>query len=516
MHKLEQAEAEMRAACDLDPHAVAPRILLARIYLNMGKSSDTEALYADLKAVAPDDPQAFQALGTYYLSLGQKEKALSEFQAVSKAHPKDNSTKAFLVETLIDLNRTADATPVIQEMLRSNSEDTRALVSQGRVFLSQGNYAAAQETLQKAIKAQPDSAIAYFLLGSAQQSSGLPDAARISFSKALDLHPQMAAASAALAGLAVRNGDYAEASRQAEMACKSDPDLPSANVASAQAMIARGALLEAEAILLEVLKADPASVPAWSLMLNVYVRQSRGREAVQRLAKPVEDYPQTAGLHFLLGLAYFSANDMQHAEASTRKALELDAKTPDAHTLLANIAFAKGLPGEAKAHLRTAIAAFPRNLMNYMALVTQYEKEGNWTEATRLCETAHEIDRTSPMVAAELTFLYLEHGGNVNAAVSLAQIAKQKMPDSPITADALGWAYYKLGLIPSAVAQLKESSQKVPGNPIYQYHLGMAYLAARQFDQAGQSLRAALRTDPQFPYAAHARAALEQTARGIH
>jgi Tfp pilus assembly protein PilF len=42
----------------------------------------------------------------------------------------------------------------------------------------------------------------------------------------------------------------------------------------------------------------------------------------------------------------------------------------------------------------------------------------------------------------------------------------------------------------------------------------MAYMASRQFDLARQSLRAALRTDPQFPYAADAKAALEQMSKG--
>jgi tetratricopeptide (TPR) repeat protein len=114
------------------------------------------------------------------------------------------------------------------------------------------------------------------------------------------------------------------------------------------------------------------------------------------------------------------------------------------------------------------------------------------------------------MVAAELAFLYLEHGGNVNSAVALAQVAKQKMPESPVTADALGWAYYKLGSFDSALVQLKESAQKVPNNPIYHYHLGMAYMAARQFNPARKSLRAALQADPHFPYAADARTALEK------
>jgi tetratricopeptide (TPR) repeat protein len=145
-----------------------------------------------------------------------------------------------------------------------------------------------------------------------------------------------------------------------------------------------------------------------------------------------------------------------------------------------------------------------------MALVTLYEKENNWEESRKLCEKAHEIDSNAPMVADELAFIYLEHGGDVNTAVSLAQLAKQRLPDSPVTADALGWAYYKIGSIASAVEQLEESCQKAPGNPIYRYHLGMAYIAAKRFSSAEQSLHAALRTDPHFPYASEAQTAMDR------
>jgi tetratricopeptide (TPR) repeat protein len=128
--------------------------------------------------------------------------------------------------------------------------------------------------------------------------------------------------------------------------------------------------------------------------------------------------------------------------------------------------------------------------------------------AKKLFDKAHEIDPKSPYVSAELAFLYLEHGGDINMAVSLAQMAKQNLPDSPMTADALGWAYYKLGSADLAIAQLKESTTKAPGNPVYQYHLGMAYLSARRTDLAARSLRMALKDDPNFPDAANAESAL--------
>ena len=363
------------------------------------------------------------------------------------------------------------------------------------------------------MKATPNSANGYYFLGVAQAAAGFADAARASLTRALELQPKMAAAASALAGIAVTSGDYAEASRQHEKAHETDPGSPANEIPGAQLLIAKGDLRGAEATLQNTLKRNPTSLPALALLLKVDAAQGRGEEAVGRLTSLVQKSPQNAGLHFLLGLAYFNLKNLQDAEASVRRALNLDPKTPDAYTLLANIAFAKGSLEEAKSHLKMGIATFPRNINNYIALTTEYEKEGNWEEAKRSCEKAHEVAPASPMVADELAFLYLEHGGDVNVAVALAQGAKQNLPDSPITSDALGWAYYKLGAVDSALVQLKESSQKVPNNPIYQYHLGKAYIAARQPGLAQQSLRAALQIDPHFPYVEDARATLEKLAK---
>jgi tetratricopeptide (TPR) repeat protein len=514
--KLAEAETAMRAACDLDSRSVQTRIILGRIYLAMGRTADAENIYAKLKTIAPDDPAAYQSLGLFYSSTNQKDKAAAEFLALLKRYPKDNSIRANLLETLLDLNRIQDAAPLAQKLLGANPNDARGLSAQGRIQLAQAQYDQAIATFQKAIKSAPDLAFSHYFLGVAQQATGFPDLAKASFTRALELQPQMSAAAAALASLAARNGNPDEALRLAENARRTNPGSPATSLASAQAFLAKGNLRQASAVLQDALARDPASLPALATLLNLEVREGRAAESVRRLAGLIQQDPQNASLHFLQGLAYFSLKDMGRAETSVRQALKLDPYTPGAYTLLGNIALAKGAPDEAKSHFRTAIAAHPRNLLNYMALVTQYEREGNWEEAKRLCEKAHEIDTNSPLVAAELAFLYLEHGGDVNTAVSLAQIAKQKLPDSPITTDALGWAYYKLGSMDSALAQLKESSRKVPDNPTYHYHLGMAYLAAHQSDLALRSLQAALRTDPQFLYAANARAALEQISKGVH
>jgi predicted Zn-dependent protease len=70
-----EGEAELRAAIELDPHAVLPRLSLAQVYLATGKMADAEKLCAELKTIAPDNPEAYRALGLFYIFTGQKEKA---------------------------------------------------------------------------------------------------------------------------------------------------------------------------------------------------------------------------------------------------------------------------------------------------------------------------------------------------------------------------------------------------------------------------------------------------------
>lgn len=106
--------------------------------------------------------------------------------------------------------------------------------------------------------------------------------------------------------------------------------------------------------------------------------------------------------------------------------------------------------------------------------------------------------------------IYAEYGGNIDVALSLAQAAKEQVPDNANISDTLGWIYYKKNLFGTAITYLKEAAEKNPKQPTIRYHLGMAYYKDGKKELAGQELRETLQLDPNFEKAAEIKKVLAE------
>jgi len=103
------------------------------------------------------------------------------------------------------------------------------------------------------------------------------------------------------------------------------------------------------------------------------------------------------------------------------------------------------------------------------------------------------------MAANNLAYLLLEHGGDANLALSLAQTARRGMPKAGATADTLAWASYHVGAYDTARKLLEDASAGQPGNATYHYHLGMTYLKLNQGARGKAELEKALKLNPDGP-----------------
>ena len=116
------------------------------------------------------------------------------------------------------------------------------------------------------------------------------------------------------------------------------------------------------------------------------------------------------------------------------------------------------------------------------------------------------------IAANNLAYILLEHGGDPNLALSLAQTGRKGMNDSPNSADTLAWAYYHTGAYSVAAPLLEEAVKKVPTNPTYRYHLGMVYQKLNDNAKARSAFEAAIKAKPDSPAADSARKALSGLA----
>ena len=92
---------------------------------------------------------------------------------------------------------------------------------------------------------------------------------------------------------------------------------------------------------------------------------------------------------------------------------------------------------------------------------------------------------------------------------TLAQTARQKMPDSPGSADTLAWAYYHKGTYGFARDLLEDAVKSDPGSAAMQYHLGMVYVKMMDKSNAAIHFRKAISLAPDSPAAKDAKAALQ-------
>src|ERR1700733_4990142 len=92
------------------------------------------------KPPPPADPQAYRALGLFYASTGERDKAIAEFRSVASSKPKDASVAGNLVELLLDANQVEEAKQLNEGILKVAPDDSLALTSGARILIAERHY----------------------------------------------------------------------------------------------------------------------------------------------------------------------------------------------------------------------------------------------------------------------------------------------------------------------------------------------------------------------------------------
>jgi tetratricopeptide (TPR) repeat protein len=130
-----------------------------------------------------------------------------------------------------------------------------------------------------------------------------------------------------------------------------------------------------------VLKAAPRTNEALYMLGSSYLRTHDVPGSVRAFAEMYGVPPASAAAHLLTGQIMMRQDLNEEAEAQIIRAIELDAKLPQAHYLLGELKLFKGLTEEAATELKMEIAINPDSAMAYYKLGDAYGRQEQWDAA---------------------------------------------------------------------------------------------------------------------------------------
>ena len=542
-NRLADAEKVSWDAVATDPKSLTARVNVAEIVLKEGDQGRAEEVLRQTSKDFANDPRGVRILADYYANSGQLDKAKAEFSSLAAKYPKNDSVLKGYVRVLLEVKDFGTAQTVVAGLLKSHPKDPEVAGLNGIVLLNSGKASDAVNALQNAVKDSPKDAFLQYWLGRAALAKGDIDLAETSLRQAASLSPSRLDAEQELAGIAMQRGDMNQLAEVADKTITAVPRFPGGYVwralveinhntpdkaeadlktamsiapQSPQAYLELGKLRFAQkrfpegvTLLEQVLQFDPNSVEAVRLLVGYDLYQKQPEKAMARLNAQIEKSPKNSAFYDLLAQLQIQNKNLDQAAATAQKAMQLNPSDGEAVMLYAQLEVQHGQTADAISTWEKWSAAHPNDAGVLAILGTLEESRGDTAKAEAYYKKALEIQPQQPIAANNLAFRMLENGENVDVALTLAQTARQAMPNSPDTADTLAWAYYYKGSYGFARDLLEDATKTEPNNAAMQYHLGMVYSKLGDKSNASMHLKKAASLAPDSPTGKNARAALQ-------
>lgn len=549
------AEGAFKRAQALDSKSSAVYFTLGNFYLSQNREQEADVALKTAASLAGPRTQERLGYANFKIGKGELEEARRLLDEITKAAP--DYVPAWVSEAQIAMlqNKYDDGAVLLQRVLSEDPSNYEALLMQGRLNLTQGHVDRATADFERLAMLYAHSAQAQFHLALARLKAGDFQKATVNLNQALALDPNYTDAAVTLAELDMQKNDPASAITLLKQVTRRQPQLAQAQLILAEAYFKSKSLDEALAVYTQLEEQLPKN-PQIRLMAGVVLAQQNKLaearksfekalelaphfpEAIEQLVKlDIAEKQYANGLaHAQIGIAKDTngvASNLLQAEVHIARAEDTARKlNPDSAELkLANVPAAREDVDQAEAELLKAIDGNPNvtasyillaelwasagkeqaalnrlndlasktnNLAVYMELGKIYNAVTNYSAARDAYEKALAINPNFSPALNDLAYLYGAHLGQLDKALSLAQKARQLLPDDPATADTLGWILYQQGDYNGALGLLEISAANLETDPEVQFHLAMTHYMLGQEDVARDGLDRVVKSTRDF------------------
>lgn len=534
-NRAQEAEQIRRLKVENIPDRSQPYVELAQHYFLTGRKDEAARTLDRLIARAARIPQAWRDAGDVCARFNEFDKALAYYrEGLGKGPAADKLTyQRRIAEVMVAQDRKQEAARYIEQLLREhpNNPDLQAL--HAAVLLDLGgkeHVEAAVKELQAAVARTPNDAALRFHLGRAHRIQGNLDLAQTQFREAVRLRADYLPARLALAQMHLDKQEWAQALQQANEILSRAPNHLAAGLIRASALAGSGERDQARQQLLELLRLYPGSRDALFQLGRVEFQSQRLGEAEKAFDQCYR--VRAEDLECFLGLVetYAAQRRFDRALEALRQQQARQPNEPRLWLAEANVLVLGGKyeaaapiyerlvkrePGVADHHLRLgevyrrlertelALDHFrkardlrPKDANVHYPLALLLHATGRAAEAKAVYEQILKLEPDSPVALNNLAYVIAETGGDLDLALTYAQRAKQRLPNSDDVTDTIGWIYIKKNLSANAIAIYEQLIAKQPNNPTFRYHYAMALLQKGDKARARQELLTALRNRP--------------------
>jgi tetratricopeptide (TPR) repeat protein len=550
------AEAAFNRAQALDPKSASVYFTRANFYILENRQKEAEE--ALKTAAGLSGPRSLERMGyvNFKIANGDIEEAKRLIDEITKAATDYVPAQICEAQIAFSEKRIDDCEKLLQRILGEDPGNYDALLMQGRLHLTQNHADKATADFERMAALYPNSAQVHFHLGLARLAGGDNSKAVASLNQALAIDPNYTDASLTLAQLNMRKGDPASAIATLKPLTRRLPQLTEAQVMLAEAYVSQNNLDEALAVYSQLEEKLPKSpqIPLKAGM--VLSRQNKLAEARKSFEKALQLAPDI--LEAVEQLVNLDIAEKRYADGLARAQFQMakDTNGVVSHLLqarvyaaraedtarksasnsrvprLADVPAAREDVDHAEAELLKAISGNPNVIASYLVLADLYVSDGkeqaalkqltelasrtnsvvvdmaignlqnaitNYPAARDAYEKVLTIDSNCSPALNDLAYLYSARLGQLEKAYSLAQKARELLPDDPATADTLGWILYQRGDFNAALGLLDRSAARLGTDAEVQFHLAMTRYMLGQETSARSALDRAVKSEEDFP-----------------
>jgi tetratricopeptide (TPR) repeat protein len=435
------------------------------------------------------------------------EEAAKMARELAEEHPKDPSVNEMYASVLLQTGQKSDAAKSLESLkglVAKNPSDPVLHLDLARAYFSVNEKdKALAEALEAAHSEQKAPAPRMGILVPAQTVAARIYEDRGQHSKAMDLadfilsnQPNNPDAILIRDRALIGTNQADKAQPELENLVKQYPKLNDAHLQLASMYLNQKAFDKARAEYEFLNSANPPDIRGFIGLQTVKMNTGKGEEAIVTMQDLVDRNPTVLTYRYELAnfqaaLAGLDWNSnvvrskelLQKAADNYKEILKTTANSSEVWLRL-------GVMQRQLLQYDTALASFeqagnadPKNVAAFLNQALVCEALGKKKDATDAYNKVLAIDPDNPLVLNNLAYMTADSGNNLDQALTYAERAKKRAPDSPDVSDTLGFVYYKKDLNSEALRIFRQLAQDHPQSSTFHLHLAMALL--KQGDKQG-------------------------------